>query len=298
MPLLFALVFLATIGAVLAVRSARHGRRLRAVRLLEQVESGRQPGSSPARALGRAATELLRRLLDHVAPWARSGGEASARTLRWAGVALDADAFAALRLVLLVGGALGGLALGTLLLGWAGAVPAAILGGAVGQVAPDVWLSMAVGRRRVALDRELLYFLDLLALTAQAGLSLDAALERVAAEFPGLLSTAFAAAQRQRGLGQWSEHAFADLAEELGHPDVRLLCEALARAGRFGAGTAASLREFAASVRNRRQLAAQEQANRAGAAIVLPVAVFILPSIVLILGYPALSLVVGALGGR
>ena len=302
MPVLFALTFLAILALALFLHAALAGRNRRVLRVLLDLDQRRllqAHGERVAAALRRSGAGGLRRLLDGVAPLAHgAAGEATTRRLRWADVPLAAEQFAALRLLLACAGAVGGLLLGGWALSMAGAVPAGVLGAGLGHFAPDAWLSAALARRRAAIDRELLYFLDLLALTAQAGLSLDSALEQVAAEFPGRLSAAFAGMQRQRGLGQWSEHALADVAEHLGHPDVRLLCEALARAGRFGSRAAHALRDLAGVVRGRRQLAAQEQANRAGAAIVLPVAVFILPSILLILGYPALTLVVGALGGR
>jgi tight adherence protein C len=175
-------------------------------------------------------------------------------------------------------------------------VAAACLGALAGYALPDAWLGAVLARRQRAIDRELLYFLDLLALAAQAGLPLDAALEHVARELPGILSAAFAQVRAERGLGQWNEHALSGLAERLGHRDVRAVVEALVRAGRFGSRTAPLLRQMASSIRARRNLAAREHANRVGTAIVLPVAVFILPAVVLILGFPAVATVAGVLG--
>ena len=302
MPVLFAAVFFGLLALALAVHDIMARRHRRVLDLLVRMEERRflqAHGERVAAALRREGAGLMRRLLEQVAPLARgtTGSDTAAR-LRWAGVTLSVEQYAALRLMLAAVAALVGALLGGAVLGLAGALPGGILASTLGYMAAGAWVTARLARRRGVIDQELLYFLDLLALTAQAGLSLDNALTQVAAEFPGILSAAFIGMQRQRGLGQWSEHALADVAAQVGHRDVQLLCEALGRAGRFGSRTAAALRELSGTVRRRRHLAAQEQANRAGAAIVLPVALFIMPSILIILGYPAVTMVVGALAAR
>ncbi len=242
---------------------------------------------------------VLPRGLDRLAPMARSlGAPDPGRRLAWSGAGLGSDQYLALRLVALLAGALGGVVGGTALGGALAPFAAGVAGALVGWEAPELWLAQQLAARRAVIDRELLYFVDYLALTAEAGVSLSQALQQVASEFPGILSAAFHQMQVERGLGQWNEDALANLVQRLGHKDVAALADALARAGRFGSRTADVLRELAASVRAQRHERMRERSNRAGAAIVLPVAVFILPAIVLVIGYPAMTMVTAALGGR
>jgi len=297
---LFLAVFVGALALYLWVDTLAANRHRRVLFLLEDL--GRQQfaqvhGERVAALLRRGAGGALRRTLGRLALVVRSGaGGDTARKLVWSGSALTGEQFGALRLLACGVGGVAGVLLGGVLLGTQGALPVGCVGALGGYAAPEAWLAAALARRRAAIDRELLYFLDFLALAAQAGLSVDHAVGQVAREFPGILSVAFMQVQVERGMGQWNEHALAGLAGRLGHRDVQLVVDALTRAGRFGSRTADVLRELAATIRRQRNLAAAEHANRAGTAIILPVAVFIMPAVVLILGYPALTMVTGALG--
>ncbi len=300
-PVIFLAAFLTVVLGALGAEAALMGRNRRVLEILLRMERDRFEqihGERVVAALRRQAAGRLRHVLDRVAPLVRSGlGIEDRQRLTWSGAGMTAEQFAALRLVAAVLGSLigavGGGLLGSPVAGMAGGC----MGAGVGYVLPRVWMDAVLQRRWAAIDRELLYFLDFLALGAQAGLPLDTAIEQVCRELPGLLSTAFGQLRIERGLGQWSEHALAGLAEQLGHKEVRMVVEALGRSGRFGSRVAPLLRDLAATIRRQRNEAAKEHANRAGAAIVLPVAVFILPTVVLILGYPAVRVVTGALAG-
>lgn len=299
MPLLFAAAFLAVLCLALAASGLATGRHGRARRRLDDMDARRLAllhGERVAAALRRGASGAMRSALGRLTPLVKSGSNADALRLVAAGSAIGAEQFGALRLLCAAAAAVAGLLAGTALLGALGSVPAGCLLALGGYVAPDLWLGAALARRKAAIDRELLYFLDFLALAAQSGLSMDQAVEQVAAEFPGILSTAFAQVQAERGMGQWNEHALGGLAQRLGHKDVQTVVDALVRAGRFGSRTATVLRDLAATIRRKRNEGAREHANRAGTAIILPVAVFIMPAIILILAYPALTMVTSALG--
>ena len=294
--------FLAVVLGWLAIDAHWAGRHRRVLDVLVAMESAQLAqvhGERVAALLRRRAAGTLRRALDRVAPLVRAGiGVEDRQRLAWSGIGMTAEQFVSLRMVGAVVGAVLGAAAGALLGSPAGSLAGGCVGAAAGHVGPRLWAEAVLARRWAAIDRELLYFLDFLALGAQAGLPLDTALDQVGRELPGLLSDAFAQLQAERVMGQWSEHALASLADRLGHKEVRMVVDALTRAGRFGSRVAPLLRDLAGSIRTRRNEAAREHANRIGAAIVLPVALFILPTVVLILGYPAVSVVTGALGTR
>lgn len=285
--------------AIDAVFARRHRRVLDVLVAMEHTRLAQVHGERMAALLRRRAAGTLRRALDRVSPLVRGGvGAEDRQRLIWSGIGMTPEQFTSLRMVCAVVGAVvcagGG--------GWLGNPAASLaggcLGGALGYLAPRLWAEAALTRRWTAIDRELLYFLDFLALSAQAGLPLDTAMEHVGRELPGYLSAAFTQLQAEVGMGQWNEHALASLADRLGHKEVRMVVDALARAGRFGSRIAPLLRDLAGTIRRQRNEAAREHANRVGAAIVVPVAVFILPTVVLILGYPAVSVVTGALSVR
>jgi Flp pilus assembly protein TadB len=298
---LFGLVLLGTVALLLGLEGMAGARRRRLLRVLGGLDlPGRHrpgPGSVSTR---QQAARALQGALRRMGPLGRLGpvGGETARRLLWADVPLSAEQFAALRLLAAMAGGLFAAAVAAMAGGPAVAVPAAILGALGGHAMPDAWLARAVRRRHRAIDAEILYFLDFLALAARGGLTLEQAVDQVALELPGVLSSAFARVRAEQGLGQWNEHALSGLGARLGHRDSSAVVEALARAGRFGSPTAPLLQDMAGSLRAQRALSAREHAGRVGAAIIVPVAVFILPAIVVVLGYPALATVAGALGGR
>lgn len=300
LPVLSAAVFVFVLCCALGYRQLSDGRHRRALdRILGMDEEAfvASHGLAAGAALRHDASSVLHFMLGRVIRLAHvRGGADVTRRLQWAGAPMQPDEFVALRW--LAGGVFATLSLlGAAAAGWPMlGVPLCCLGAVAGHTIPDMWMGAAIRRRRATLQRELPYFLDFLAMAAQAGLTVAQAIAEVTQELPGLLSDAFAQAQTEQGMGQWDEHALSGLADRLGDPDLRAVVDALVRAGRFGAATAGALRELAGGVRKQRREAAQEHANRAGAAIVLPVALFIMPAVVLILGYPSLVLVGAAFG--
>jgi tight adherence protein C len=215
-------------------------------------------------------------------------GETTDR-LRWAEAGITPADFGAARLLVAAGGCAVGSVVGAALTGLAGVVAGGALGVLGGYACPGWWLGGQVEKRWRTIDGELLYFVDLLALAAEAGLSIEMAIGMVSEELPGIVAGGLAQAMRERKLGQWTEHAWSDLGDRFGHRDLRLVLDALARAGRFGSRTAQTLRDIATTIRHQRGELAAQHASRAGTAIVLPLALFILPSIIVLLAYPAFA---------
>ncbi len=297
--MLFAAVFLA-VTSLWGGAHTLHGRtHARLAMVLETMESGaslgQRNGALPAR-IRYAGRSTLAALGERLTALRWSEGGQTAERLGWAAVALDIDQFLALRVLSSGAGLVVGLAFATLWAAPAAMVALALIGAVIGYSLPDQWLSNRVRRRREAIDRELLSFLDLLTLAAEAGLSIEQAITMASEELPGIVAHGFAVAIRERAMGQWTEHAWNDLADRMGHGDLRLVLETIGRAGRFGARTATALRDIGETIRARRSEDAREHANRAGAAVVLPLAVFIMPAIVVLLAYPAFVSLAPAFG--
>jgi tight adherence protein C len=188
-------------------------------------------------------------------------------------------------------------AFGWLLLEWsgwfAGSVTlriAFLLGGLMfGWRVPDFVLSRFAAHRRLKIEYGLPDALDLLVICAEAGLSLDQSIEQVSVDLrPSNAAVAdeFATtASEMRVLSNRAE-ALENLVERSGVPGLRSITTTLNQAIRFGTPLAESLRVLAAEMRNARLLRIEERAARLPVLLAIPLALFILPSLMMVIGTP------------
>ena len=289
----FVLVFLAGIAAFQGiyevVLARQSGFALRAALENLRGRGGVEiPHKSRPRSQGIQA--LLDRAVDRLRPFgARVAPDDTAQRLVWAGLRMDVDRFGAIRLLCTaVGGLTGMLFLGPLLGSLLAAVVLAMLGAAVGWVAPDMWLTSKVRSRHRDIDRELVTWVDALANTVAADVPLEVALERVNAEMPGVVSAAFSIVSRSKYAGQTIEDALEWVADHLGHPDVKQVAMQIIRSRETGTPMARELREIARILRAQRRERARELSGRLSVAMIFPLVLFILPVTMLFLAYPAM----------
>jgi len=169
------------------------------------------------------------------------------------------------RMVLLVGAAI---------LGWRG---------------PDVVLSRLAARRRVRLETGIPDALDLLVICAEAGLSLDHAIEQVARVLRSSnpeVSEEFAATGAEMRISAVRDQAFDNLAQRAGIASLRGIVAALNQSIRFGTPLATSLRAVAAEMRTERLMRFEERAARLPVLMTVPLMTFILPSLMIVIGAP------------
>jgi len=166
-----------------------------------------------------------------------------------------------------------------------------ILAGAVflGWRMPDVVLSRLAARRQVRLEQGLPDALDLLVFCAEAGLSLDQAIEQVARDLrsssPDVAGEFAAAAAEMRVLPDRSK-ALENLAQRAGLPSLRSIVATLNQSIRFGTPLSDSLRVLAAEMRTERLARYEERAARLPVLLALPLMGFILPSMMIVVGTP------------
>lgn len=170
--------------------------------------------------------------------------------------------------------------------------PAAVLAAAVlGFYAPDLYVGNAAKKRRQALQKALPDGLDLLVICAEAGLSLDTALTRVAdeigpsapelAEELGLTSVELNFLPERR-------QALLNLGKRCNLPSLRGVVNTLLQTEKYGTPLAQSLRVLSAEFREQRMLRAEEKAARLPATLTVPMIVFILPTLFIVLAGPAM----------
>lgn len=172
-----------------------------------------------------------------------------------------------------------------------GLTPLAPLAGLVlGFFTPDLYMSNRTKKRRQALQRTLPDGLDLLVICAEAGLSLDAALARVAEEIaPSApeLADELALTAIELSFLPDRRSALLNLGKRCDIPAIRGVVNTLVQTERYGTPLSQSLRVLSSDFREQRMMQAEEKAARLPAILTVPMIVFILPALFIVLGGPA-----------
>lgn len=163
--------------------------------------------------------------------------------------------------------------------------------GAVLFFAPDLWLDNVARSRQEQIARDLPEALDLLAITVEAGLGLEQAIQVVSDNMPGPLGDEFTRLLREVELGVTRRDALAALRDRTSVEELSAFVVALVQADTLGVAIADVLRVQAVQVRLRRRQRAREQAAKTPVKILFPVIFGVLPSLfVVILGPAAIEI--------
>jgi tight adherence protein C len=156
---------------------------------------------------------------------------------------------------------------------------------------PIFGLKRAIKRRQTRLRRQLPDGLDLLVICAEAGLSLDASLTRVAREL-GLscpdLADELGLTAVELGFLPNRRQALMNLVKRTDLPPIRGVVNTLVQTERYGTPLAHSLRVLSAEFREERMLKAEEKAAKLPATLTVPMILFILPTLFIVLIGPAI----------
>ena len=181
------------------------------------------------------------------------------------------------------------------------ALPYILLAAPLGLILPDYWLNKTLKKRQTVLRKSLPDALDMLVVCAEAGLGLNAAIQRVAMELDiqhPLLSEELKTTMLHMGAGMDSRTALQELANRTGMDEMRSLVATLQQAMRFGTSISETLRAFAEDMRNKRLEAAQEQAAKVGVRMLIPIALCMLPAVMLVVMGPPMIKLMGSLSGQ
>jgi tight adherence protein C len=132
--------------------------------------------------------------------------------------------------------------------------------------------------------------LDMLVVCVEAGLSLDAAIQRVSHELAHshpVLAEEFALLSLELRAGRSRDEALQGLADRSGVNDIRAFVSILVQTQHFGTSIASSLREQANDLRQIRMQRAKEKANKLPVKLIFPIMVFIFPAMFLVILGPA-----------
>jgi len=132
--------------------------------------------------------------------------------------------------------------------------------------------------------------LDLTVICVEAGLALDQALMRVGEDLHHAhpdLSDEFHLVNLEMRAGKPRVEALRNLSERTGVDDIRALVGTLVQTDRFGTSVAQALRVHSDSLRTERRQRAEEQAAKTTIKMIIPLVVFVLPSIIFVTLGPA-----------
>jgi tight adherence protein C len=176
----------------------------------------------------------------------------------------------------------------------------AVLGGAVlGFFVPELYVSNLTTKRQLALSKALPDGLDLLVICAESGLSLDAALDRVANEIGAAspaLGEELSLTSIELGFLPERRQALLNLNRRTNLPSIRGVVNTLLQTEKYGTPLSQSLRVLANEFRDQRLLKAEEKAARLPATLTVPMIMFILPVLFIVLIGPAIIKVMDTLG--
>ena len=133
--------------------------------------------------------------------------------------------------------------------------------------------------------------LDLTVICVEAGLSLDQAMMRVGDDLSTAhpeLSAEFHLFNLETRAGKPRVEALRNLAERTGVDDIRSLVGTLIQTDRFGTSVAQALRVHSDSLRTERRQRAEEQAAKTTVKMIIPLVLFVMPSLIVVTVGPAL----------
>lgn len=166
-----------------------------------------------------------------------------------------------------------------------------VLALAIGLLLPQAVIDRRAAIRQERLRRAIPDSLDLLVVCVEAGVSLDAAIVRVAKEMAILhsdLANELLIVHRRVNAGVPREQALHGLWERTGVEDLRGLAANMIQSERWGTSIAAVLRVYAESLRRKRKQLAEKRAATAPLKMTFPLALFIFPAIFIVLLGPAM----------
>ena len=156
--------------------------------------------------------------------------------------------------------------------------------------APDLWLKNKITKRTHSIRKGLPDALDLLVICAEAGLTVDAAFNRVARElgkaYPEL-GDEFALTSIELGFLTDRRSAFENLANRIDLEAIRGVVTTMIQTEKYGTPLASALRVLSAEFRNDRMMRAEEKAARLPAIMTVPLIMFILPVLFIVILGPA-----------
>ena len=166
-----------------------------------------------------------------------------------------------------------------------------IIGAAFGFYLPRYVVIKKTTARQRRITWGLADSMDLMVVAVEAGLGLNAALNRVGEELKDLhpdMHHEIELVNLEIRVGRSREEALRNLSERTGIDDIRSFVALLIQADRYGSSIAKAVRIFAESLRNKRRQRAEQASQKAALKLLFPLTLFLFPVIILVVLGPAL----------
>ena len=161
-------------------------------------------------------------------------------------------------------------------------------------LSPRASLDRMSGKRQREIRRGLLSFVDLLAVSVEAGFGLDQAIDRAAADVSGPLGEELRRLQGDTRAGASRGAAMRALLDRTDVPELRSFVTAVLQSEAFGVPIAPVLRAQAEEMRVRRRQRAQTQAQKAPVKMLIPTVFCIFPALFVVVLGPAMINILGS----
>ena len=172
------------------------------------------------------------------------------------------------------------------------------IGALAGLYLPSVFISARADRRQREIINGFPDALDLMLVCVEAGLGLDAAFARVGMEMTEShprLAEQFGAVVLELRAGRSHEDALRRMADRAGADEIRAFATLLIQSTKLGSSVAQTLRVYAAEMRERRRMRAEEKAHRLPVLLSMPLVGCMLPVMIGVLMLPAVIRVMRSL---
>ena len=159
----------------------------------------------------------------------------------------------------------------------------------IAYFSPRFWVERAYQYRRINIEKGFPDALDLLVVCTEAGLSLDAAIQKVTSEIGfshPVLATELSLVVAEIRAGIDRKIAFTGLANRTGVEAIRGLMSSINQSMRFGSSIAETLRIYSDDFRDKRMQEAEEKAATIGSKLIFPTALCLLPCFIMIIIVP------------
>jgi tight adherence protein C len=162
-----------------------------------------------------------------------------------------------------------------------------VLAPVIGWCLPASWLSRKVRERQGAILKDLPDTLDLLAISVEAGMGFEGALEIVCQHFHSPLADEFSRTLHEMELGLPRRDAFQNLKRRTDVPELSNFVLALLQADALGIPIGRVLKTQATEMRNKRRQWAREKAAKLPVKMLFPLMGFVFPAIMVVILGPA-----------
>lgn len=159
----------------------------------------------------------------------------------------------------------------------------------VGSLIPQMALRSKAAKRKIEIRYTLSDTLDLMVVCVEAGLGLDATIQRMAEETERIapeLSHEFKRLNKELNAGISRAEAFQNLGQRAGVDELRSLCAMVVQSDKMGTSVADTLRVYADDLRVKRRQKAEELAAKASIKMTFPLVFFVFPPLFIVLMGP------------